>query len=135
MRGERPVPSSSHTSPPQETGRSGSPLEEHKHWRLGKFSLDRPVLLKSRTTGKTGPIKSCGDGRRAKQIETECSGDNCCGAQPPNPHPRGKGTEGDNDFGFTRIQPSEIHLNGGRGSNTQQRFLKVTVNFHVLSLQ
>lgn len=38
-------------SPPQKTGRSGCPLEEHKHWGLGKFSLDIPVLLKSHITG------------------------------------------------------------------------------------
>lgn len=78
MRGERPTPSSLHISPPRETGRSGCPLEEHKHRRLGKFSLDIPVLLKSRSTGKTGPIKTCGDRRRAKQIETEFGEGDCC---------------------------------------------------------
>lgn len=70
---ERPTPSSSHISPPQKTGQSSCPLEEHKHSGLGKFSLDIPVLLKSRITSKTGPIKPCGDRRRAKQIETQCS--------------------------------------------------------------
>lgn len=48
--GERPTPSSVHTSPPQKTGQSSCPLEEHKHRGLGKFSLDIPVLLKSHIT-------------------------------------------------------------------------------------
>lgn len=102
--------------------------------RLGKFSLDIPVLLKSRTTGKTGPIKTCGDRRRAKQIETEFGEDACCRVE-------GKGGKKEttsflsvtfsNDK-YTTLAKCTLDWN-----KLEQRVLKVrltSIHFYVLNL-
>lgn len=70
-------------SPPQKTGWSSHPLEEHKRWGLGKFSLDIPVLLKSHGTGWTSRIEACSNRGTAREQKwhLKAAGDYFCGGE------------------------------------------------------